>query len=62
MPPAEPARDNDYLGRLRDYYVEARRIPSHLRIASLMGFASKTAARKLLAREGITLAESTPRR
>jgi len=50
MPPSDATRDNDYLGRLRDYYAEARRIPSHQRIAALMGFASKTAARKLLSR------------
>ncbi|MDO8959281.1 MAG: S24 family peptidase [Rhodocyclaceae bacterium] len=61
MPPADTARDSDYLGRLRDYYVEARRIPSHQRIAALMGFASKTAAKKLLARlESAGFLERTP--
>ncbi|MDO9242291.1 MAG: S24 family peptidase [Rhodocyclaceae bacterium] len=54
-------RDSDYLGRLRDYYVEAKRIPSHQRIAALMGFASKTAAKKLLARlESAGFLERTP--
>lgn len=61
MPPADPARDNDYLGRLRDYYAEARRIPSFQRIAELMGFASKTAAKKLLFRlEAAGFVERTP--
>ena len=61
MPPADTARDSDYLGRLRDYYVEAKRIPSHQRIATLMGFASKTAAKKLLARlESAGFLERTP--
>jgi len=61
MPTADTARDSDYLGRLRDYYVEARRIPSHQRIAALMGFASKTAAKKLLARlESAGFLERTP--
>jgi SOS-response transcriptional repressor LexA len=36
---------------LRDYYVDARRIPSHQRIAELIGF-SKAAARKFLDRLG----------
>lgn len=61
MPTADTARDSDYLGRLRDYYVEAKRIPSHQRIAALMGFASKTAAKKLLARlESAGFLERTP--
>lgn len=54
-------RDADYLGRLRDYYQEARRIPSLQRICELMGFASKTASRKLLLRlEGAGFLERTP--
>ncbi len=61
MPPSDPARDNDYLGRLRDYYADARRIPSFQRIAELMGFASKTAAKKLLFRlEAAGFVERTP--
>jgi repressor LexA len=43
-------KDDGYLGRLRDYYAENRRIPSMQRIAELMRFASKTASRKLLER------------
>lgn len=47
---AQPGRDAEYLDRLRDYYAENLRIPSLQRIAQLMGFASKAAASKLLAR------------
>lgn len=50
MPAANPERDSDYLGRLRDYYAENRRIPSFQRIADLMGFASKSPASKLMGR------------
>lgn len=50
MSAANPERDADYLGRLRDYYAENRRIPSFQRIAELMGFASKAAASKLMDR------------
>ena len=45
-----PSKDADYLNRLRDYYAANRRIPSWQRIAELMGFASRTASRKLLQR------------
>lgn len=61
MPPADAQRDADYLGRLRDYYADNRRIPSTQRIADLMGFASKTAAKKLLLRlEALGFVERTP--
>lgn len=61
MPPAMNERDSDYLGSLRDYYAEARRIPSYQRICELMGFASKTAAKKLLDRlESAGFVERTP--
>lgn len=61
MPPSDTQRDQSYLDRLRDYYVDARRIPSHQRIAELMGFASKTAAKKLLERlEKAGFVERTP--
>jgi repressor LexA len=59
--PQRAERDADYLGRLRDYYQDARRIPSLQRICELMGFASKTASRKLLLRlEGAGFLERTP--
>jgi repressor LexA len=61
MPPADTVRDKEYLDRLRDYYVEARRIPSQQRICELIGFASKTAAKKLLERlERAGFVERTP--
>lgn len=61
MPPAMNERDHDYLGSLRDYYAEARRIPSYQRICELMGFASKTAAKKMLDRlEAAGFVERTP--
>jgi len=61
MPPADNRRDEEYLDRLRDYYAEARRIPSFQRICELMGFASKTAAKKLLQRfESAGFVERTP--
>ncbi len=61
MPTSDTERDTEYLGRLRDYFADARRIPSLQRIATLMGFASKTAARKLLGRlEQAGFIERTP--
>ena len=61
MPAANPDRDADYLGRLRDYYAENRRVPSFQRIAELMGFASKAAASKLMDRlAGAGFFERTP--
>ncbi len=61
MPPSDTTRDNDYLDRLRDYYADARRIPTQQRICELIGFASKTAAKKLLFRlEAAGFVERTP--
>lgn len=61
MPSITPSRDAEYLDRLRDYYAEARRIPTQQRICQLIGFASKTAAKKLLERlEGAGFVERTP--
>jgi len=61
MPPGDLRRDAEYLDRLRDYYAEARRIPTQQRICELIGFASKTAARKLLHRlEVAGFVERTP--
>lgn len=45
-----PNNDAEYLDRLRDYYADHRHIPSFQRIATLMGFTSKGASSKLLAR------------
>jgi repressor LexA len=44
-----PNRDPEYLNRLRDYYADAKRIPSERRIGGLLGF-SGVAAHKLLVR------------
>ncbi len=61
MASSDNPHDTDYLGRLRDYYQDARRIPSQQRVCELMGFASKTAARKLLQRlEAAGFLERTP--
>jgi len=61
MSPPDNRRDFEYLGRLRDYYADARRIPTQQRICELIGFASKTAARKLLERlERAGFIERTP--
>ena len=57
----EHDKDRGYLGRLQDYYADNRRIPSYARLAGLMGFASKTASLKLLARlESQGFIERTP--
>lgn len=44
-----PNRDHEHLAKLRDYYADARRIPSQQRVGELIGF-SKAAARKFLER------------
>ena len=55
-----PNRDHEHLAKLRDYYADARRIPSQQRIAELIGF-SKAAARKLLERlESQAFLDRTP--
>ena len=58
---SEYDKDQEYLARLQDYYVDSRRIPSLQRVCELMGFASKTAAKKLLLRlEAEQFVERTP--
>jgi repressor LexA len=44
-----PNRDAEHLDRLRDYYADAKRIPSERRIGGLLGF-SGVAAHKLMVR------------
>ncbi|MDD5177565.1 MAG: S24 family peptidase [Sterolibacterium sp.] len=57
----ESDKDRQYLDQLRDYYADSRRIPSYQRICVLLGFASKTAARKMLQRlESAGFVERTP--
>ena len=61
MPPSGITRDTEYLDRMRDYYVDAKCIPTQQRICELIGFASKTAAKKLLERlEKADFVEHTP--
>lgn len=43
-------KDFDYLGRIQDYYADNRCLPSYARLMGLLGFASKSAVSKLLAR------------
>lgn len=45
-----PNNDPEHLAKLQDYFADNRRIPSYQRMCALLGFASKAAARKLLAR------------
>jgi SOS regulatory protein LexA len=46
----KPNRDDEHLQSLRDYFASNRRIPSLQRIASLLGFSSRSAAVKLMGR------------
>jgi repressor LexA len=58
---ANPNRDNEYLGKLQDYYADYRNIPSYSAIGELLGMASKSAVSALVKR--LTLAgfiEVTP--
>jgi len=43
-------RDNEYLASLRRHYKRARGLPSYASVSALLGFASKTAAVKLVRR------------
>lgn len=43
-------KDTEHLDTLRDYFARNRRIPSHQRIAELLGFVSRAASSKLLER------------
>lgn len=55
-----PNRDPEHLAKLRDYYADARRIPSYQRIGEMVGI-SKPAAHKLMERlEGHGYVERTP--
>ncbi|MBV1776662.1 LexA family transcriptional regulator [Burkholderiaceae bacterium DAT-1] len=47
---SESDKDADYLARLQDYYSDNRSLPSYARMGELLGFASKSAVSKLLAR------------
>ncbi|HSC80414.1 MAG TPA: S24 family peptidase [Chitinolyticbacter sp.] len=58
-----PNRDQEYLGKLQDYYADFRNLPSYAVIGDLLGMASKSAVSALVKR--LTLAgfvEVTPDR
>ncbi|WP_148715235.1 LexA family protein [Chitinolyticbacter meiyuanensis] len=58
-----PNRDQEYLGKLQDYYADYRNLPSYAVIGELLGMASKSAVSALVKR--LTLAgflEVTPDR
>lgn len=46
----KPNKDPEYLARLQAYYAEHRVIPSYARLLELLGFASKSAIKKVLER------------
>lgn len=56
-----PNRDNEYLGKLQDYFAQYRSLPSYAVIGEMLGMASKSAVSALVKR--LTLAgyvEMTP--
>ncbi len=46
----KPNNDHNYLATLQAYYAEHRVLPSYARLMSLLGFASKSAVKKVLER------------
>jgi len=60
---ASPNRDQEYLGKLQDYFTDYRSLPSYAVIGEMLGMASKSAVSALVKR--LTLAgflETTPDR
>jgi len=52
--------DHEHLATLQGYYAEHRVLPSYARLMSLLGFASKSAVKKVLERlEGMGMLERT---
>lgn len=52
--------DHEHLATLQSYYAEHRVLPSYARLMSLLGFASKSAVKKVLERlEGMGMLERT---
>ncbi|GGP24299.1 LexA repressor [Silvimonas amylolytica] len=45
-----PNRDNEYLGKLQDYYADYRSLPSYAVIGEMLGMASKSAVSALVKR------------
>ncbi|AKH39491.1 repressor [Nitrosomonas communis] len=66
MPPMKktnykPNKDHEYLARLQAYYAEHRVIPSYAHLMEILGFASKSAIKKVLERlEAAGMLERTP--
>ena len=53
--------DHEHLATLQSYYAEHRVLPSYACLMSLLGFASKSAVKKVLERlEGMGMLERTP--
>ena len=53
--------DHEHLATLQSYYAEHRVLPSYARLMSLLGFASKSAVKKVLERlEGMGMLDRTP--
>ncbi|MCS6764798.1 MAG: hypothetical protein MO853_13650 [Candidatus Protistobacter heckmanni] len=46
----EPINDHEHLATLQGYYAEHRVLPSYARLMSLLGYASKSAVKKVLER------------
>jgi SOS-response transcriptional repressor LexA len=55
-----PNRDPEHLAKLRDYFADAKRIPSERRIAELLGFSSAAAHKLLVRLAGQGFLERTP--
>ena len=55
------ANDREHLARLQAYYAEYRTFPSYARLMAILGFASKSAIKKVLERlEAAEMLERTP--
>ena len=46
----KPLNDTEHLATLQNYYAENRVLPSYARLMALLGFASKSAIKKVLER------------
>lgn len=56
-----PTKDHEYLAKLQAYYAGHRVIPSYSRLMEILGFASKSAIKKVLERlEAAGMLERTP--
>ena len=58
-----PNRDNEYIGKLQDYFAQYRSLPSYAVIGELLGMASKSAVSALVKRLSLAgFIEMTPDR